>query len=110
MKSETKPQEWFDSMNRVSDSLYELIQKQRLESLKYEAWQDSMEKLTSLPEVQDTAGWDSAAQQYLVPIAFTVLLIIMVFGVLTMLDSKSAEKKTKNRDHSILDFGKKKPK
>ena len=110
MKSETKPQEWFDSMNRASDSLYQIILQGREESLKHEKWRDSMEKLTSVTETHDSTGWDSEAQQFIVPMAFTVLLIIMIFGLLTLIDSKSAEKNTKKRDYSILDFGKKKPK
>lgn len=110
MKSETKPQEWFDSMNRAADSLFEISKQYRLKDIEHRKWQDSMEKLHSTTTVQENTGWESEAQQFLVPTAFTVLLIIMIFGVLTMLDSKSAQRNTKSRNHSVLDFGKKKPK
>lgn len=69
-----------------------------------------MDKLTAVTQVHDSSGWDSEAQQFLVPVAFTVLLIILIFGLLILLDSKSAEKNTKKRNYSVLDFGKKKPK
>lgn len=71
----------------------------------YQRWEDSMEALNgeTVYELQKEL-FAGEAQFYLVPVLATILIIILVFGVILLWDSRQAQKAKTNKKNSILNY------
>lgn len=103
-KKITKPltQAQIDSYDRVADSLYAQIIASQKKTEEFRKWQDSMATVENPVVFKEEKGWYMDAQNYMVPALAAILIMILIFGILALVDSKKGHKENK-RDR-ILSF------
>lgn len=93
--------EWIDSMNHVCDSLADMMHENYLRGEK--KMEDARALKATIQEPLDTdANWYMEAQSYVVPAFFVIMLTLFIFGVMTISDSKKANKN--KHKLKVLDF------
>jgi|SRR6056300_525362 hypothetical protein len=89
---------YWDSVFAESDSV----------QARHNRWRDSMEALEETPYVIQKELFATDAQYYIIPAAFVILILLVIFGILLYFDSRKADKEKSNNINSILDYNEKK--
>ncbi len=94
-------QEWIDSMNRACDSLVDMMHASHVEEMNEIDDVSAMQSSTVEPLDTD-ANWYMGAQSYVVPAFFVIMLTLFIFGTMTLLDTRKANKN--KHKLKVLDF------
>ena len=89
---------YWDSVFAESDSV----------EARHNRWRDSMEALEETSYVVHKELFATDAQYYIIPAAFVILILLVIFGILLYFDSRKADKEKSNNINSILDYNEKK--